>query len=360
MENSVKDTTKKKKRISWRRITAYVMSVILLVVAAGAGAVAAVYKVGMSRMNTVAEEDSLKSANVSEEDLIYDQDVINILLLGADKRESESAIGRSDSIMIATMDIKNGALKLTTLMRDMYIEIPGHGMNKFNAAYAFGGPKLTYETIANTFDIKLDGYVVVDMKIFRDVVDQIGGVEMNLTEEEATYLQSVYKTSKHGETEVTAGMNTLTGYQALAYSRIRQDVTGDFGRTDRQRKVLMSIYDKVMDLSIPDLMNLAFDALGDITTDLDEAHVRSLLTSLISMGKVEIEQHRLPLEYTYDTGRSEVGWVIYPDYETNKAALQYFLFGIGEDPNVTEEFNQGNESFITYDPPEKLEGGSTY
>ena len=102
MENEVKDT-KKKKKLSWRRITAYVMAVVLIVLAGGTGAVAAIYKVGMGRMNTVAEEDSLKSANVSDEDLIYDQDVVNILLLGADKRESESAIGRSDSIMITTV-----------------------------------------------------------------------------------------------------------------------------------------------------------------------------------------------------------------------------------------------------------------
>lgn len=122
----------------------------------------------------------------------------------------------------------------------------------------------------------------------------------------------------------------------------------------------MSIYDKVMSLPLTDLTNLVFNSLGKVTTDLDEAHVRSLLTSVVQMGKVEIEQHRIPLEGTYDTGRNEVGWVIYPDYETNKAALQYFLFGIGEEPQGTEAFNQGNESFITYDPPEKLEGGSTY
>lgn len=349
-----------KKKISWKKIVAGVMACILLLISAAAGAVTAIYKVGMGRMNTVSEEESLKSANVIESELAYDQDVINILLIGADKRESESAIGRSDSTMIATMDVKNGKLKLTTLMRDMYIEIPGHGMNKFNAAYAFGGPKLTYETLANSFDIKLDGYVVVDMKIFRDVVDQIGGVEMELTEQEALYLQSAYATSKHGETEVVAGLNTLTGYQALAYSRIRQDVTGDFGRTDRQRKVLMSIYEKVMSLPLTDLTNLVFNSLEKVTTDLDEARVRSLLTKVIQMGTVEIEQHRIPLEGTYDTGRNSVGWVIYPDYETNKAALQYFLFGIGEEPQASEEFNQGNESFVTYDPPEKLEGGSTY
>lgn len=322
---------------------------------------AAIYKAGTDRINTVAEEDSLGAADVSDEDLVYDQDVINLLLIGADKRESETSLGRSDSVMIGTIDLKNKTLKLTTLMRDMYIEIPGHGYNKFNAAYAFGGPKLTYETLANTFDVKLDGYIVVDMKVFRDVVDQIGGVDIELTAEEATYLQTAYKTSSHGETEVTEGLNTMTGYQALAYSRIRQDITGDFGRTDRQRKVIMAIYEKVMSLNITDLTNLVFDSLSSITTDLDEAHIRSLLTSVVSMGKVDIEQHRIPLEETYDTGRADGGmWVIFPDYDVNKAALQYFMFGIGEEPEGTESFNQGNEHFITYEAPEKLEGGSTY
>ena len=351
----------KAKKLSWKKIVAGILACILLVISPGAGAVAAIYKVGRGRINKGDEEDALKSADVIESELGYDQDVINLLLVGADKREKETGIGRSDSTMIGTIDLKNNTLKLTTLMRDMYIEIPGHGYNKFNAAYAYGGPKLTYETLANTFDIKLDGYVVVDMKIFRDVVDKIGGVEMELTEQEATYLQTAYKTSKHGETEVKAGKNTLTGYQALAYSRIRQDITGDFGRTDRQRKIIMSIYNKVMSLSIGDLTDLVFDSLSQITTDLDEAHIRSLLTSIVKMGKVEIEQHRIPLEDTYETGRADGGmWVIYPDYDVNKAALQYFLFGIGEEPEGTESFNQGNEHFITYEAPEKLEGGSTY
>ena len=353
----------KTNKFSWKKIVVGLLACVLIVGSAGAGAVAAIYKVGTGRINKGKEEDSLKSANVSETDLVYDQDVINLLLIGADKRESEASMGRSDSVMIGTIDLKNKTLKLTTLMRDMYIEIPGHGYNKFNAAYAFGGPKLTYETLANTFDVKLDGYVVVDMKVFRDVVDKIGGVDLELTKEEATYLQTAYKTSKHGETEVKEGMNNMTGYQALAYSRIRQDITGDFGRTDRQRKVIMSIYDKVMELNIGALTDLVFDSLSDITTDLDEAHIRSLLTSVVTMGKVSIEQHRIPMEETYETGRvSDMGgmWVIYPDYDVNKAALQYFMFGIGEAPEGTEAFNQGNEHFITYEAPEKLEGGSTY
>jgi hypothetical protein len=123
----------------------------------------------------------------------------------------------------------------------------------------------------------------------------------------------------------------------------------------------MSIYEKVMDLSLTDLTDLVFDSLSEVTTDLDEAHIRSLLTSVVTMGKVEIEQHRIPLEETYETGYTSSGmWVMYPDYETNKAALQYFMFGIGEEPEGTEYFNQGNEHFITYEGSEKVEGSSTY
>ena len=107
--------------------------------------------------------------------------------------------------MIATIDLKNGKLKLTSLMRDMYIDIPGYGYHKFNAAYSYGGVQLEYETIAETFGIKLDGYVEVDMEAFREVVDLIGGVPMDLTEAEAYFLKTAYVNSKHGEKNVRQG-----------------------------------------------------------------------------------------------------------------------------------------------------------
>lgn len=333
----------------------------LFIVSAGIGGVMAFYKIGTSQINYV-KDGSLKDANVSAE-LLYEKDIINILLIGADKRAKEEGSGRSDTTMIATLDLNQGKIKLTSLMRDMYIEIPGYGKNKFNAAYAIGGPQLTYETIANTFGVKLDGYVVVDLKAFRKIVDSMGGVEVTLTKAEAKYIQTAYQNSTHGVQEVKAGKQTLTGYQALAYVRIRQDVTGEFGRTDRQRKVLMSLYDQLMKKDAVTISNTVFAALEYVTTDLDEEHIRSLMTSVISMGKVTIEQHRIPLERTYDDGRvAEKGnmWVMFPDYEANKKALQYFMFETGEAPEAVEYFNQGADEFLQYEAPEKLEGSSTY
>lgn len=358
-------SAKVKKRGRKRRLLAQVAVCLLLVAAftlsAGAGAIGAYYKAATTTINTDTE-NALRNANVVDADLVYDQDVVNILLIGCDKRQDETATGRSDTTMIATIDIKNGKLKLTSLMRDMYIDIPGYGYHKFNAAYSYGGVQLEYETIAENFGIKLDGYVEVDMAAFREVVDLLGGVPMDLTEAEAYFLQTAYVNSKHGEKDVTAGPNMMTPYQALAYCRIRQDVSGEFGRTDRQRKVLISIYDEMKKEDIMTITNICMRALRYVTTDLTEDQIRSLLTSVISMGSTEIEQLRIPYEGSYTAGRLGAGgaWVMETDYEANSAALQYFIFGVGEDPQIEDEYGVGNDRFVDGYYPEKTDGISTY
>jgi len=354
-----------KKRGRKRRLLAQIAMCLLLVCAftlsAAGGAVAAYYKAATNTITTDTEH-ALRNANVVDADLVSDQDVVNILLIGCDKRQDETATGRSDTTMIATIDIKNGKLKLISLMRDMYIDIPGYGYHKFNAAYSYGGVQLEYETIAQNFGIRLDGYVEVDMAAFREVVDLLGGVPMELTEAEAYFLQTAYVNSKHGEKDVTAGMNMMTPYQALAYCRIRQDVMGEFGRTDRQRKVLISIYDEMKKEDVMTITNICMRALRYVTTDLTEDQIRSYLTSVISMGATEIEQLRIPYEGSYTAGRLGAGgaWVMQTDFEANSAALQYFIFGVGEDPQIDDEYGVGNDRFINGYYPEKTDGISTY
>ena len=363
--NPSRKNGKRRRRGRKRRILAQVLMCLLLVIlftgSAAAGAVAAYYQAATQTIQTDTET-ALKDADVVEADLVYDQDVVNILLIGADKRADETEGGRSDTTMIATIDIKNGKLKLTSLMRDMYIDIPGYGYHKFNAAYSYGGVQLEYQTIAENFGIKLDGYVQVDMAAFREVVDLIGGVPMELTEAEAYFMKTAYKNSKHGEKNVTAGENMLTPYQALAYCRIRQDVTGEFGRTDRQRKVLISIFDEMKSEDIMTITNICMKALKYVTTDLTEDQIRSLMTSVISMGTTEIEQLRIPYEGSFTEGRLGGGgaWVMQVDYDLNRQALQYFIFGKGEDPGITDEYGVGNDRFIDGYYPEKTEGISTY
>jgi LCP family protein required for cell wall assembly len=365
-ENLNKDTNKRKRRKGRkRRILAQILTcmvlVTLFVCSAAGGAAAAYYRAATQAINTDTVT-ALRNADVVDADLVYDQDVVNILLIGADKRADETDAGRSDTTMIATVDIKNGKLKLTSLMRDMYIDIPGYGMHKFNAAYSYGGVQLEYETIAQNFGIRLDGYVEVDMAAFREVIDLIGGVPMDLTEAEAYFLQTAYVNSKHGEKNVTAGPNVLTPYQALAYCRIRQDVTGEFGRTDRQRKILISIFNELKNQDIMTITNVCMKALKYVTTDLTEDQIRSLMTAVITMGTTEIEQLRIPYEGTYTEDRlsGNGAWVMQVDYDANRKAMQYFIFGTGEDPHITDEYGIGNDRFIDGYYPEKTEGISTY
>ena len=141
----VKKEKKARKRGRKGRIVAQIFVCFLLTVAfvasAAGGAVAAYYKAATNTITTDTKT-ALKNVDVVDADLEYDQDVVNILLIGCDKRADETEAGRSDSTMIATIDLKNGKLKLTSLMRDMYIDIPGYGYHKFNAAYSYGGVQL--------------------------------------------------------------------------------------------------------------------------------------------------------------------------------------------------------------------------
>lgn len=269
-------------------------------------------------------EIRLDEVVVDESQLDSDEKIINILLVGADKRESWSEAGRSDATMIATIDKKHKRLKLTSLMRDMYVDIPNHGKNKFNAAYSYGGIPLLYQTIAYNFDLKIDGYVLVDFAAFTKVIKSLGGVKIELTEAEANYLIKAYK--KGTETKVKPGMNKLNGKQALAYTRIRQDAEADFGRTARQRKVLQSLFTKMKTKSYSQLLELSKTVMQNITTDLSNDKIFSYMADVIKMGTTEIDQQRIPLNNTYSAERISGMEVLVPDLNKNKEALWKFIF----------------------------------
>lgn len=274
----------------------------------------------------------LDEVEIDESKLDSDDQIINILLVGADKRETWSEAGRSDATMIATIDKKHRRLKLVSLMRDMYVEIPNHGSDKFNAAYSYGGVELLYKTIATNFDLKLDGYVLVDFGAFKKVIKSLGGVKIELTEAEANYLIKAYK---HGtETKVKPGMNNLNGRQALAYARIRQDAEADFGRTARQRKVLQSLFTKIKTKDGNQLMNLMKEIMPYITTDLGNDQIIAYAKNIVGMGTTEIDQKRIPINQSFTPQRIRGMEVLVPDLEKNKKELWSFIFEFdGKDDN---------------------------
>lgn len=300
---------------------------LAVLLAIAAGFVAARFKLALdqglnhlNRKNAVDLDTIEVSGNLENDDRI-----INILLVGSDKRSTWSETGRSDSTMIASMDTRHDKLKLVSLMRDMYVEIPGCGQNRFNAAYSFGGVELLYQTIAENFGISLDGYVVVDFEAFLNMINTMGGVEIELTQWEYEYLIGAYP-QKPKIQMLKPGKNRMCGSQALAYCRIRQDEKGDFGRTQRQRNVLSAIFQKAKGLSLGKLSELAEKILPEVSTDLTNEEILSYMKTILFMGATEIEQLRIPVDNSYEPTYIDGMAVLVPDMETNRRELRDFLF----------------------------------
>lgn len=329
-EKSIKgERTKKerKKKLRTKRIRRYIGLCVLVLVSLIGGHVVGRFHAQvnhvLNKINRTSVTD-LSTVNVTGNKLQQDKGIVNILLVGSDKRADWSEAGRSDSTMIGTLDTKNQRLKITSLMRDMYLTIPEHGEDKFNAAYSYGGVSLLYQTIAQNFGLKLDAYVVVDFDAFIKVINTIGGVKIELTDKEQEYLTRVYK--KGSVLKLKKGVNNMNGAQALAYCRIRQDSKGDFGRTERQRKVLQSIFSKAKKMSYSQLLDLAGEVMPYISSDLSNDEIMSYLTSVIMMGRTEIDQMRIPLDNSYRDEKIGIKAVLIPDIEKNKQELHKFIF----------------------------------
>ncbi len=249
---------------------------------------------------------------------------------------------RSDSMMIATLDVKHNKLKITSLMRDMYVQVPGHGGRKLNAAYSFGGIKLLYETIADSFGISMDGYAEVNFDAFVNVIDELGGIEVTLTESEAKHLNSTNYIKRKKYRNVKVGKQVINGYQALGYCRIRHGkrqadgklpgvytASGkgdDYGRTERQRLTMQAILKKVKALSPEELLKLAEVVMPNITTDVSKKKIYTYMMAVIQMGTTELHQSVIPIEGAFTSQSINGEECLVPDLAANKSALKKFIF----------------------------------
>ena len=249
--------------------------------------------------------------------------VINILLVGQDGREDVEG-SRSDSMMLVSVNKGTGKVKIVSLMRDMYVSIPGHDDNRINAAYSLGGVKLLEQTIENDFQVKIDGNVQIDFESVKTIIDKVDGVEIELSQEEADYLNTAYWQNGWS---LSAGVQTLDGDQALAYSRIRQVGNSDFQRTARQRTGLMSVFRKVKGQGKLKMLSLAKDIYPMLDTDIGIGDMISLGTTAIGMDESDIETYRLPIDGGYTNQTIREMQVLVPDMEKNIAYLKELLFG---------------------------------
>lgn len=263
-----------------------------------------------------------------------EKDVINILLIGEDRRNNTGR-GLSDVMMIATINKISKELKLTSLMRDMYVQIPGYNDNKLNAAYSMGGVNLLYQVVEKNFLVKMDGYVLIDFTGFASLIDKLGGVEITLTDAEASYLNRTNYISDPKDRNVKAGTQILNGNQALGYARIRKvktsdNASNDFGRTLRQRIVLNAIFERYKSKSITEMLGLLNDILPLITTDLSKKQITSYITTVLTLGADKLDNYRLPIDGSYSNQRIRGMQVLVIDLDINRKGLHQFLFN---DPN---------------------------
>ncbi len=283
------------------------------------------------------EEDIKELEEVKPEEITWtetevirkEENVINILIAGEEGIYDDR--GRTDAILIGSLNLDTKSIKLTSLMRDMYVQIPGYSDNKLNAAYHNGGMPLLQDTIEQNFDLEIDGYVLVDFNAFETIIDKIGGVQIKLSQSEAAYLNRTNYITNTWNRNLYGGTVTLNGDQALGYARVRYvsngSESGDFGRTQRHRILLTAVYNKIMQKPLTEMLAFLPEVLTLVTTNITKEQCIEYVTSLFDMGQAELGTLRLPVEGAYKlTSVRGMSVVLPQNLQKNVIALQNFIY----------------------------------
>lgn len=260
------------------------------------------------------EENGLKRSDIKFDD----KDVLNVLLVGVDGHYSNE-YGRSDSMIILSINKRTHKIVLTSLLRDSYVYIPGHGSDRLNGAYSDGGMNLLIETILYNYNIPITKYAKVDFEAFKDIIDTVGGVTVNLSQEELNYICS--GNPSHDNRNLNVGSCTLDSTQALCYARCRH-IDNDFERTRRQRDVIQSIMNEAKNMSLMELKDMADMILPDITTNITQSDILGLITYAREYSSYKVESFSLPRPGQYQEATVNGRFVIKVDFRAN---AQYFF-----------------------------------
>lgn len=246
--------------------------------------------------------------------------IVNILLIGQDRREGEET-ARSDSMILCTYHRKTGNVTMTSFLRDLYVPIPGHHNNRINAAYSEGGAALLDRTLRENFDLHIDGNVEVDFSQFSQIIDLLGGVQLELREDEAAEI------NKETGSGLSAGVQVLNGEQALTYARIRKlDADGDFSRTSRQRKLMNALLGSYRNIKWKDLLPLIDELLPLISTDMNYGRLVLLSMEILpKLSDAQITSQRIPADGTFTDEKIDGMWVLSADLEANRQLLRETL-----------------------------------
>ena len=262
--------------------------------------------------------------------------ITNILLVGTDGKYIEKW-NRSDSMMVVTIDSKNKDIRISSIARDTYVDIPGYSTEKLTHAYAYEGIDLLKEVFKVNFNLDIDKYIAVNFVSFMDIMDELGGVEVNVEEKDIKeinkYIDACYgyyknKDEKDKEYITKSGVQRLNGYQALAFSRIRYTDSA-FARDNRHREVAESVYKEFAQKGVETYKKCADIILNNTKTNISPIEMMNLAYTVLKINDKDIDQFQFPLE-EYRNGHiisKQKGWVLEWDKEPNLEAWHKFIFG---------------------------------
>lgn len=328
------DPKKAKKKKRKRHPVLAVISILLVLIIAATGSLGYyAYSTVKNLIGSITVDEPLKeNAYISSSELYKDGEQINVLLIGTDAREKD-VNSRSDTMILLTLDYKNKQIKLTSFLRDSYVQIARENLrkSKLNSAYFFGGIQMLIDTLELNFKVDIPYYAIVDFEIFEKIIDKIGGIDVEVTAREAKYINSRDHMTKEIKAdfpeEISEGVNHFTGGQALWYSRIRY-LDSDFMRTQRQRKVIQAIISKTMSQEPKEILTLAQEIMPMIRTNIPSDDTLQFGINAVKEKAYTfpVVQHSIPADKTWTNKRiSGVGDCLVLDFQKNIDLLHSFL-----------------------------------
>lgn len=369
-DNPLMNHNHRKQGPSWKKIMGISLCIILAIVVAGG---VLIYTIGhglISSTNFVADED-VKTVQVEElpeeaketvsaeekkgrvldeselneihqqmnqlsnVDTVEDEDVYNLLLVGVDRRD-KTWNGNSDSMMLVSINHTAKRVSVVSLMRDTYVDIPEHGYNKLNAAYALGGGLLLTETITDTYKVDVSRYAAVDFEDMIQIIDALGGIDLEMTDAEVEvangYMLDMCNTlGLNGYDYVLpgGGVYHCNGVQAVAYARNRFVGNSDYARTERQRYVISQIIEEVKRMDVVRLTQFVTDVLPLVTHNVEETEIWDLVTKAPEILQYKFVQDRIPYDNMYDVIYVDSQDMLVPQWETTIEKLHNTIYGDG-------------------------------
>lgn len=282
-----------------------------------------------------APEEDLGDHNIAEVDvsdgtLLTDSKVLNIVLFGSDHRETNEN-GRSDTTLVLTIDNRRKKIKITSIMRDLWVHIPGRNDNRINVAYSYGGPKKAIETIERNLGIKIDRYANADFESFEKIVDRLGGIDIELTATEVAYINQdvAYMHPEAAKTNrlTGSGVKHLNGMQTLSHARNRHSAMSDFDRTARQRNVIKAILSKFKTANLNQITGIISDVGPMITTNFKKDEISNLVANSLTYLKYDVEEYRIPQDGNYSNAKINGMYVlVVKDMKKERYDLAKFIY----------------------------------